>query len=299
MYDSILVPTDGGEHANRAAAHAASLAHAMEAAVHVIAVVDVQSAAGPFSAGGVDEAFVEQLESEATDALETVERRLDEAGVATVETVLTEGTPRKAILEYAAEAGVDAIAMGTHGRSGLGRFVTGSVTEHVLRRADVPVLTVRAPEESHPAGPYEDVLVPTDGSECAAAAIDHGIGVARAFDARVHAVSVIDPTVLAASPDTGPTPGMLERFEAAHAEATETVAERAREAGLTATTAVQQGSPARTLLEYADEQGVDLLAMGTHGRTGPRRLVLGSVTERVIRHADVPVLAVRSGRASD
>ena len=75
--------------------------------------------------------------------------------------------------------------------------------------------------------------------------------------------------------------------------------ERAREAGLTATTAVQQGSPARTLLEYADEQGVDLLAMGTHGRTGPRRLVLGSVTERVVRHADVPVLAVRSGRASD
>jgi len=299
MYDAILVPTDGNEHAERVAEHAAALAHAMDATIHAVAVVDVQSAAGPFSAGGVDRAFVERLEERAAADVERVVDLAEAAGVQGVETAVLEGTPGASILEYATDQGVDVIAMGTHGRTGLGRILTGSVTEHVLRRAEMPVLTCRATERSHPAGDYDDVLLPTDGSKCAGAAFDHGIEIAEAVGARVHAVSVVDPTALAASPDSGPTPEMVERFESARADAAESVAERARDAGLEAESTVREGTPARAILDYAEERDVDLIAMGTHGRTGPRRLVLGSTTERIVRRADVPVLTVRARGRSD
>lgn len=294
MYDSILVPTDGSEHAVRAAEHAAAIARAFEAEIHVVNVVDIQAAGGPFSAGGVDDEFVARLEAEGEDALVDVRDALDERGVQTVVTDVIEGKATEQILNYADEQDVDAIAMGTHGRTGIEHFVTGSVTEHVVRFADVPVLTARATDGSRLADGYEEVLVPTDGSKYAGVAFDHGIAVAQAFGARVHAVNVVNVSDLAADPGAAPTDGVIEAFEQAGERATEGVASAASDAGLEAVTAVRRGTPARALLDYAEEQDIDLLAMGTAGRTGPSRYLLGSTSERVIRHSDVPVLAVNA-----
>ncbi len=293
MYDTVLVPTDGSDHAVRAAGHAAALAERFDATVHVLAAVDVQGAAGAFDAGGVTETFVERLERRADDDLAATARPVDGDRVTTAR---VRGRPSEAILDYAADQGVDAIAMGTHGRTGVERYVAGSVTERVLRRADVPVLTARAADGDDNDAPieYDAVLVPTDGSAAAEAAVDHAVAVAEACDATVHALSVIDLTATATSPELSVPPDLIEAREAAAESATAAVAERAREAGLDVETAVRSGSPASTVLNYAETVGADLVAMGTTGRTGLSRHLLGSTTERVVRHADMPVLAVNA-----
>lgn len=299
MYNSVLVPTDGSEHARRAAEHAVSVAAAVDATVHVLSVVDVQAAAGPFDAGGVDEAFVAKLEDEGTEAIEAVEGVTEARGLTDVRTATRQGRPAEAILEYADAEDVDLVTMGTHGRTGIERYVLGSVTEAVVRSAEVPVLTARATGRSRVTDGYEDVLLPTDGSEYAAEAYDHGIAIARAFGARVHAVNVVNVADLAPSPGAEPAEPVLDSFETAGETATAEIGSQASAAGLDCVTAVREGTPARSLLDYADEEGVDLIAMGTAGRTGPSRYLLGSTTERIIRHADVPVLAVNARESTD
>ncbi len=290
MYDTVLIPSDGSEHAVRAAEHGVYLARAFDATVHLLNVVDIQAAAGPFNAGGVNEAFVERLESDGRAAIEAAEAVASEED--RVETALVRGSPAEAILEYGAENGIDLIAMGTHGRTGLERYVAGSVTERVLRLAEVPVLTVRATEESRLGGAYTEVLVPTDGSEYAARAAGHGIAVAERLGARVHAVTAADVERFDSIRDFASITDLRDRLVEDGERWTEAVAARAEEAGLDTVTDVREGSPAEVLLAYADEHDVDLIAMGTRGRTGLDRYLLGSTTERTIRRSDVPVLAV-------
>ncbi|NHN49192.1 universal stress protein [Halostella sp. JP-L12] len=297
MYDTILVPTDGSDHAVRAAGHGLSLARAFDATVHVVSAVDVQAAAGPFDVGGVGDDFVARLEAKAEETIDAVEAIADESD--DVRTAVLRGTPSDAILEYADDHDAELIAMGTHGRSGLKRYIAGSVTERVVRLADVPVLTTRATERSRVGDGYEEILVPTDGSELAAAAIEHGIAIAQRFDARVHAVNIVDVSGIAATPNYTPPIELIERYESEGEAATERIATVARDAGLDAVTEVREGFSAVDLLEYADENDIDLIAMGTAGRSGLDRFLLGSTTERVIRRADVPVVAVNPGESAD
>jgi|AntRauTorcE11898_2_1112593.scaffolds.fasta_scaffold09763_2 nucleotide-binding universal stress UspA family protein len=290
MYDTLLVPTDGSEHAQRAAAHARQLATAFDADVHVLAVVDVATDAGPFNAGGVDKAYVERLEARYSEAIDDVEQML--GSDLSVKTALRRGGAAEEILEYIETEDVDALAMGTHGRTGVGRFVAGSVTETVLRKSPVPVLTVRTTDRSEVTGTYDEILLPTDGSEAASAAFEHGIAVAAAFDARIHAVNVVDIGALSIEE---PLPAsVLENRRNAGQNAVEAVARQARESDLEVVTAVRDGYPAGDLLEYAEENEIDLIPMATTGRTGLSRFLLGSTTERVVRHAEIPVLAVNA-----
>ncbi|MFC7080660.1 universal stress protein [Halorussus caseinilyticus] len=292
MYDSILVPTDGSEHAERAAEHALSLARAFDSTVHFVNVVDVQTEGGLFSAGGVDREFVGRLEDRGREKIATLEE-LAESGD-DVRTAVVKGRPSEGILDYAEENDADLVLMGTHGRTGLNRYVTGSVAERVVRLSDAPVFTVRATERSVVGDGYDDVLIPTDGSDCADAAVAHGIAIAEQYDATVHAVNVMNVRAMTSADEMPSQPTLLETFEERGEEATEAVAERAREAGLDAVTAVWKGTPAVGLLDYADDEDVDLIAMGTHGRRGLDRYFLGSTTAKVVRASEVPVLSVRS-----
>jgi len=289
MYDSILIPTDGSEHAELAARHGLGLAERFDATVHVVGVVDVAAAAGPFNAGGVDSAFVDRLREEAQSAVTAVED-LSDADVS-LQSAVVRGEPGDAIVEYIDDVGIDVVAMGTRGQRGLRRFVTGSVTEHVVRRAHVPVVTARTTDAA-PVTDYEQVLVTTDGSEHAEAAVDHAVAVADAYDATLHVLSVVDISAVAAGPTTSPPMDLLDQFREQGVEATDRMAERARDAGVEVVTEVREGFPGPGLLDYADEAGIDLIAMGTHGRTGVDRLLLGSTTERTIRRAKVPVMSV-------
>jgi len=295
MYETILVPTDGSDHAVRAAEHGFYLARALDATPHLISVVDVQGAAGVFGAGGVDREFVERLESRGEAAIR--EAKGVHGGDGAVETALPRGDPSGAILEYADEHGADLIAMGTAGRTGIDRYVAGSVTERVVRRAEVPVLTVRAVDRSRLGGDYDEILLATDGSDPATAAADHALGIAKRTGARIHAVSVVDVRGVLGSPDTVPA-AVTEHVDSRGMAATEAVASRARDRGVDVRTEVREGVPTTEILGYADEHGIDLTVMGTAGRTGLDRYLIGSTTARVIRRAETPVLAVRAPGSS-
>ncbi|NLV10316.1 universal stress protein [Halomicrobium mukohataei] len=291
MYDTVLVPTDGSDHAERAGAHAAFLARAFDASIHLLNVVDLQAAAGPMNAGGVDEAYVERLESEGEATIGALEPVVDGLSV---ETAVVRGRPSEAILDYAAEHDVDLLAMGTHGRTGLERYIAGSVVEHVVRHATVPVLTTRAVETSTVDDGYDEIVIPTDGSEPSTAAVEHGLAIAERADARVHAINVVNVATLASGPDhTAPTE-LLEELTARGERVTEEIATAAAERGLDATTTVREGFPARDILDYVEANDADLVAMGTAGRSGLNRFLLGSTTERVVRHSPVPVCAVNA-----
>ena len=144
---------------------------------------------------------------------------------------------------------------------------------------------------------YETVLLPTDGSDGATAALDHAVGAAEAYGAALHIVSVVDRrVVLAADPDEKESVRADLADEAT--EAVERLADRAREAGVE-TTATPEGVPHREILADADRAGADLLVLGAHGRTGrERRLTLGSTTERVVTDANRPLLVVDIGDGS-
>ncbi|WP_144921334.1 universal stress protein [Halorubrum salsamenti] len=138
---------------------------------------------------------------------------------------------------------------------------------------------------------YSQILVPTDGSPASDAAIEHAIDLARHYDARLHALYVVDGaaySTLEAGADI-----VVEALESEGKEATNRVADAATEAGVDCETTIATGTAYQSIRDYADENGIDVIVMGTHGRKGLDRYLLGSVTERVVRTSDVPVLTVR------
>lgn len=130
---------------------------------------------------------------------------------------------------------------------------------------------------------YQRVLVPTDGSDVTRRAIEHGMTIADRFDATVHALSVRVE---------GPydTP---EEAQRGAEEAVSVVEAEATDAGLDVVTEIREGTPHEEILTYAEEADVDMIVMGTKGRTGIDRVIVGSVAEQVARNADVPVVTVR------
>ncbi|WP_254547394.1 universal stress protein [Halomarina pelagica] len=139
---------------------------------------------------------------------------------------------------------------------------------------------------------YERILVPTDDSAGAMAAAELAVDLASQYDATIHVLFVVDTTSLPA--DVTAT-YVDEALEEVGERATRGVVELADEAGVeTAPVEIASGAPHREILAYADEHDVDLIVMGTHGRRGLDRLLVGSVTEKVVRLSDVPVLTTRA-----
>ncbi|WP_435093212.1 universal stress protein [Halorubrum sp. N11] len=284
MYDEILVPTDGSAAAGTATDTALDLARRFDASIHAITVVELSE-----SPADVESEVAEEITQNGEKTLATLRDRAADVGVsATTQVIETDDPVHQRITDYAREHDVDLIVMGTHGRTGLNRLVLGSITERTLRTSPVPVLTVH--EDVTLNSDFETVLVPTDGSDPASVAADHGVTIAAATDAAMHVVHVVDLTDV--SGEFGGAE-VLAALEDAGQQAVDDVIGRAEDAGLRSVEAsVLSGRPARAILDYAEERDVDLIVMGTHGRTGLERYFLGSVTEKIVRVADVPVLTV-------
>lgn len=142
---------------------------------------------------------------------------------------------------------------------------------------------------------YESVLVPTDGSAGVERALHHALGIADRCDASLHTVHVVQKPDLA---DELAEDSILDRLAHAGEEAVETIVEDAHAAGHEDVhSAVREGVPAAEILDYTDENGIDVIVMATAGRTGTAREMVGSVTETVVRAASVPVLTVNVGES--
>jgi nucleotide-binding universal stress UspA family protein len=138
---------------------------------------------------------------------------------------------------------------------------------------------------------YEDILLPTDGGAGMDAVIDHATGLAAEHDATVHGLYVADTASLRDVPMEASMEGVSQALTQEGQTALEQIERRADEA--TIETDLVEGSPARQITSYAEEHPCDLIVMGTHGRSGMDRILLGSVAERVVRSAPVPVMTVR------
>ena len=138
---------------------------------------------------------------------------------------------------------------------------------------------------------YERILFPTDSPETTDSVLAHAVDLSEQYNAQLHVLYVVDSTVFANDVETGV---IVEEFESAGERIAKEATARAREAGLEdVESAVVHGHPSREILGYADDHDVDLIVMGTRGRTGLGRFLLGSVAEKIVRLSPVPVLTVR------
>jgi len=276
MYDEILLALDGSDCAAAAADDALTLAARYDATLHVHGVVET------FGVSTAEER--KARERETTERLEAFAERAAEAGV-DCEIDQHTGFADKELLAAIDDVGADLVVMGTHGRTGVQEFLLGSIAAQLVRHSPVPVFTTPASEGWSP----ETVLVPTDGSEYAEEAATHAIDVASRLDAAVHVVSVVDSGEFGYEFPSMDIPDML--AEGAN-DAVDRVIERAVDRDVPTTSEVVQGRPSRRILDVAEERGADLIVLGTHGHSALGRLIVGSVAERVVRGAEMPVLVV-------
>ena len=297
MYTKLLIPLDGSKTAEQVLPFARILAGTLKLPVELLDVIDISA----MSAHIVSDK-ARYLDTLITEGERVSREYLDEiaAGLSGVRVTSTvaRGSAADAIIEHAATGKGTLIAMATHGRSGLSRWMLGSVAEKVLRGSHNPLFLVRAHEggATDGAAVIKSIVVPLDGSELAESVLPTAMEVAKTLDLEVVLCRAYE---LAASVYRGSEdylPNYDEMLAQVKAEAESYLAEKAaalKAAGLSRVSSVAlAGSGAEEIIRYAQTHRDALVVMCTHGRSGISRWVLGSVTERVVRHSDVPVLVL-------
>ncbi|HLU25315.1 MAG TPA: universal stress protein [Longimicrobiales bacterium] len=297
MYKLIMVPLDGSRVAEHALPVALSVARRANCGIRLVHVVDENIIRMADFAGvrGAPRATAEEY-------LENVVRRIAECSDVPVSTVIREGSVTDSLLAERLECGAELSVMTTHGTGGVSRAWLGSVTDFFVRHAIMPVLTVRPRDgdaDLERDVDFRHIVIPLDGSPAAEQILDPAARFAATFGARVTLLRVIALSTVMAyryaayAMELNQTAFGRRRAEAQ--EYLETVARRFREQGLEVTTAIgAHESPATGILLHVAEVGADGIAMSTRGRSGIRRAVLGSVTDKVIRAGDLPVLIYRA-----
>ena len=282
MFNRILFPTDGSEGADAAFGHVLDVAADTGATVHILNVADTTHDSVTRIGGDV----IDVLERQGETFVAAAAERAADRGVET-ETAVEQGGVAETIIAYATDRDADLIAMPTRGRTGLDRLLLGSTTERVVRRSTVPVLSI-GPDDVPANYPYRNILAPTDGSDSADAAFDRALEIARHDGATIHALAVVDVGIIGADGYAG-VDALVSGAEQTVADAAAT----AEAAGVEAVEAVEVGAAAaHGIYSYVADHDVDLVVMGTRGRTGMERYLLGSVAEHTVRTAPVPVLTV-------
>ena len=302
METQILVPLDGSPLAEQALSCAVTLGRGLPAELVLFRAVSIPSGARRYLDGAAmkEGDLMERLDVEANDYLQGVADQVRQAGLS-VETVVQHGLAPEAIVDYAEQMDIWLIIMATHGYGGIKRWTHGSVAERVLQAASVPVLMVRAQEkdaeDSRQLMLCRRILVPLDGSEMAEQVLSPVTSVAQAVGAEVFLfqVAVDQPASMFGSDWFFlPAEGEFEEEEREAQAYLQRVADSLREGGIKVFTGTQIGPVAESIVEYAEANEIDLMAMCTHGRTGLARWALGSVADRVLRAGGVPILLVRS-----
>ena len=261
----VLVPYDGSDLSEQAAVMAIELL-----AQHHLDLQLLRVTSDPEGATEAQESL--------TDATERLAR-----SPAAVTQRLTFGRPEHDIVRCADQLGADLIAMSTHGRSDLVRFLVGSVTDRVIRTSPVPVLVMHPPtmsldRVSPPTGRKLRVLAPVDGSRLAEEAVEMAVSLLQP--------ELVDVTLL--------TTITLAVLQSTAGELIEQLAGRLRERGVTVATRIVRGDAVGQITRLAIEDGYDLIAMSTHGHGMLERALLGSTSDRVVRISEVPVLVIQA-----
>lgn len=288
----ILAATDFSDTARAGLDWAIELALTHNARIDLVHALLVPSRATDFVPSPPD--FTEALQEAASGRLNEITRMVREKGVE-VDADLKLGVPSQVILDTAADLQADLVVIGTRGLSGLRHLLLGSTAERVVQHADCPVLTVH-PGDADKHRPMDTILVPTDFSKDAETAYFAALSLlGKERSTRVVLLHVYHLPYEYTAYGTIPT--SLDYFrdvEGAAEDRLTGLAEQLRQQGFQVETRAREGFPPEVILGEAAEVGADLIAMGTHGRTGLVHLVLGSTAERVVQRAHCPVLTVRA-----
>ena len=277
---TILVPTDRSVCAERAYGPAADLAARTGAEIRVVHVAEP---------GGPVVDVAPTTWDDVAAGLHLPDGVAPPTGPIVVEEIEASGLPAETLLAYAREHGADLVVMGTAGRRGFARFFLGSIAESLVRQADLPVLSVSC-HDARPRGPVVLALDLGDGSR---EALLHGKALSAARGVALHAVHVVlwpsSPTYL----DILEMPSVEAVTAAAQASLDALIADTVGPGVVTAARILLSGSVAHSVAGYVHDVGASLVVLSTHQRTGPDRLVMGSVAEETVRMASCPVLTVR------
>ena len=203
--------------------------------------------------------------------------------------------PAPVILEYARTKNIDLIVMGTQGRRGLEQLFLGSTAEEVVRLANCPVLTVREIKEPGPAEKLDNILVPIDFSFFAQQSLEYAKEIAAAYDAQLNLLHVIEQNIHPSFYLTGNTSvfDLIPDIKQKSIEAMEQLIEETSGSKVTADFHVVEGHAAGEIIKFVESHNSDLITIATHGLTGIKHLLLGSVAEKVVRMATCPVFTVK------
>jgi nucleotide-binding universal stress UspA family protein len=288
----IVAATDFSETAGAAVDWAVDIARQHGARIHLVHALTLPAPLPDYVPAGAD--FGRDLHAVALAKLEEAAARVRQAGVE-VDLEVPIGVPSQSILRVAEEVGADLLVLGTRGLTGMTHLLLGSTAERVVQRARCPVLTVH-PEDRDRHRPIRTVVAPTDFSTGAedAAAVALRLLARLEENARivlVHAYHLpIEYTAY------GPIPTSVRFLQDVGADAQERLDQVARgmaRQGLSVEAVTREGYAPDVIVDEAREHQADLIAMGTHGRTGLAHLLLGSTAERVVQHAPCPVMTVR------
>ena len=291
MSHLVLVPLDGSKFSESALPTALTIARSWNAELEIVTVQEDSSMLAHDLLQSSTHRWLEQYLGEVVD-------RVQEEASFPVRATVLKGSPALTIHNHAAEGGVDLIVMATHGRGPMSRFWLGSTADGLIRRSTIPILLLRPCEEG--SGTKSDfnprrVLVPLDGSGESESILNHALALAGDGQPEFDILKVFPyPQDFASSylPHTAQVNAdVLEEGRATDAEYVERHAATLIERGIPATGhVVTDREPAAGILHFAKQSGADLIAMCAHGRGGVSRLVLGSVTDKVIRGAQIPIL---------
>jgi nucleotide-binding universal stress UspA family protein len=299
MYSAILVPLDGSKTAEKVLPYARYLAGRFKVPVELLAVVDVVEIASHMTSEKVH--FLDTIIEDAVQHSTTYLR-----GVATtiagtnVRCSVEKGRAEDTIIEKAATDKTMLITMATHGRSGLNRFLLGSIAEKVLRGTVNPLLLIRAGDEkSEGEAMLKSIIVPLDGSELAEAVLPIVADMTKKLDLEIELFRTYHVPYNVYSGDEGLYAVNYEELLAGlRDEAVEYLEKKAADLKRLGVAKVQcvtkEGLAADEIISLGRKTPDNLIAMSSHGRSGVRRWVLGSVTEMVVRHSGDPVLVIRS-----
>lgn len=306
MYGSILVPLDGSTFGEYALPVAQSIAHRAGAAlqlVHVHVPVSTKYAEGTII---LDETRETQSKEQERAYLDEVIKRLKiSSNISVTSAVLDRSDSVVDILnDHVKATGVGLVVMSTHGRGALTRFWLGSVADELIRRVEKPILLVR-PKETEGATPdftqeriFRHILIPLDGSVLSEQMLEHAVTLGKLMESDYTLLRVIEPVIPASYPrteySTRVEQQLLGQLQTEAQTYLDEVAERLRIRSFQVhTKVVLHRHPAIAILDEAGKQGMDLIAMETHGHGGLTRLLMGSVADKVLRGTFIPVLLHR------
>jgi nucleotide-binding universal stress UspA family protein len=302
MYTRMLIPLDGSKLAENVLPYARALAGALKLRVELLSVVDTMDFARTANAGHLRDfdPLIESAVQAGGQYLEGVARSF--TGMTVDNCVVEQGQADQIIIERAARDKETLIAMATRGRSGIHRWLMGSVAEKVLRGASNPLLLVRGDAEgkSDGAASLKSIVVPLDGSKLAETVLPRAVELAKTLSlaivlTRAYQIPLSSAYAGAETPYIPNSDALLNLVREEAGAYLEAKVNELHQNGVAKVSHILLvGSGADEIIDLARSTPDNLIAMCTHGRSGVGRWVLGSVTEKVVRHSGDPVLVVRA-----